>query len=130
MKVNASKTAMLYMSGAMSYKGDAYIYDSAGKNIESGESLKVLGFHFSRRPGVHAHVEALCKRFRRKYWVLYHLRKAGFTDDELARVYRTCLLPVADYCQVVYHPGLTDEQDQAIERLQAGALRCIYGYEY
>ena len=34
-----------------------------------------------------------------------------------------------DYCAVVYHPGLTDEQDQQLERLQSSALRCIYGYE-
>ena len=34
-----------------------------------------------------------------------------------------------DYCAVVYHAGLTDEQDQKLERLQSSALRCIYGYE-
>ena len=72
---------------------------------------------------------ALSKRVRTKYWVLYHLRKAGFSQKELARVYRTCILPVFDYCCVVYHPLLTDEQDQAVKRLQSSALRCIYGYE-
>ena len=30
---------------------------------------------------------------------------------------------------MVYHPVLTDEQDQKVERLQAAALRCIYGYD-
>ena len=97
--------------------------------IESGETMKVLGFTLSRRPGVHAHVQALAKRLRRKYWILYHLKKTGFTQDELAKVYRTCILPVADYCSVVYHSLLTDEQDQVLERIQAGALRAIYGYE-
>ena len=75
------------------------------------------------------HVDALCRRMRGKYWVLYHLKKAGFSDEELCRVYRTCLLPVLDYCCVVYHSLLTDEQDQRIERLQSSALRCIFGYE-
>ena len=91
--------------------------------------MKILGFHLSNRPGVHAHVAALCKRMRRQYWVLYHLRKAGFSDEDLAKVYRTCLLPIVDYCSVAYHAALTDEQDQVIERLQAGALRCIYGHD-
>ena len=127
MKVNSSKTAMLCISGAQSYKANAYIYDAAGEKIESGESMKFLGFHFSRRPGVHAHVEALRKRFRRQYWVLFHLRRSGFREKELARVYRTILLPMADYCAAVYHPMLNDEQDQVVERLQAQALRCIYG---
>ena len=62
-------------------------------------------------------------------WVLRPLRRAGFNKSELATVYRTVVRPVLDYCAVVYHPMLTDEQDQAIERLQAKALKNIYGYQ-
>ena len=89
--------------------------------------MKVLGFHLSDRPGMRAHVDTLKKRFRRQYWTLYHLKTAGFTQDELARVYRTVLRPFLDYCQVVYHSMITDEQDQVIERLQSRALKIIYG---
>ena len=91
--------------------------------------MKVLGYHLSSKASAHAHVAALSKRLRSKYRVLYHLRNAGFTQEELARVYCTCLLPVLDYCAVVYHSVLTDEQDQQIERLQPSALRYIFGYE-
>ena len=58
---------------------------------------------------------------------MYHLKRAGSTNKELSKVYRTVILPVADYCRVVYHPMLTDEQDQLIERLQSRALKCIFG---
>ena len=61
------------------------------------------------------------------YWTLYHLLRAGFNEEELARVYRTIIRPTADYRQVVYHSLLTDEQDQIIERLQSQALKIIYG---
>ena len=61
-------------------------------------------------------------------WVLRHLKIAGFSEPELAVVYRTVIRPALDYCTVVYHPMLTDEQDQAVERMQAQALKCIYGY--
>ena len=54
---------------------------------------------------------------------------AGFNAEELATVYKTITLPVLDYCAVVYHPMLTNEQDQAVERLQAKALKNIYGYK-
>ena len=91
--------------------------------------MKVLHYYLSSRMGAHAHVEALCKKIRRKYWVLYHLQKAGFKDEELAKVYRTCILPVIDYCSVVYHAQLMDELDQIVERLQVGALWCIYGHD-
>ena len=42
-------------------------------------------------------------------------------------MYRTSIRATADYCQVVYHSLITDEQDQIIERLQSKALKCIYG---
>ena len=67
------------------------------------------------------------RRFRQKYWVLLHLRKFGFTESELAKVYRTIVRPVADYCSVIYHSMLTDEQDEQLDQCQAHALRCIYG---
>ena len=62
-------------------------------------------------------------------WVLRHLRLAGFKEAELATVYCTVIRLILDYCAVVYHPMLTDEQDQVVERLQAKALKNIYRYE-
>ena len=35
--------------------------------------------------------------------------------------------PVAEYCAVVFHSQLTDEQDSLLERLQNHALKLIYG---
>ena len=127
MKVNSAKTSMLCISDAMSYKASAFIYDAEGSKIQSSDKMKILGFHFSNKPTMHAHVEALQKRFRCQYWTLFHLKRAGFNEEKLAKVYRTVILPIAYYCQVVYHAMITDEQDQQIERLQSKALKCIYG---
>ena len=61
--------------------------------------------------------------------VLRHLKLAGFTEAEIATVYCTVVRPILDFCTVVYHPMLTDEQDQEVERLQAKALKNIYGFK-
>ena len=90
--------------------------------------MKVLGFHFSREPTVARHVDALCRRFRQKYWVLIHLRKFGFNESELVKVYKSIVRPVADYCSVVYHSMMSDQLDERLERCQQHALRCIFGY--
>ena len=42
-------------------------------------------------------------------------------------MYKTCIRPVFDFCAVVYHPLLNDDQDQLLERLQRQALKVIYG---
>lgn len=59
---------------------------------------------------------------RQKFCVLYHLRG----QEELVKVYLTNIVPIADYCCVVYHSVLTDEQDELLENSQAGALRAIF----
>ena len=128
MVVNKAKTKILYVSDAQTYKAHASLVDSDGNVLQSGETLKVLGFHMDSRPTCHAHKKALQIRMRDTTWVLRHLAVAGFTQEELARVYTTVIRPILDYCAVVYHPMLTDEQDQQVERLQAQALKNIYGY--
>ena len=127
MRVNTAKTNLLVISDALTYDPAVFIEDSQGERIISGEGMKVLGFTFSRRPSVAAHVEALIRRVRRRYWILIHLRTFGFSEDELARVYRTIVRPVFDHCAVVYHSMLTDSQDEELDRCQAHALRYIYG---
>ena len=112
----------------MSYTAQGSLKDADGREMVSGGSLKVLGFHLDSRPTCHAHVEALRRRMRDVTWVLRHLKQAGFREAELAQVYKTIIRPVLDYCAVVYHPMLTNEQDQVVERLQAQALKNIYGY--
>ena len=91
--------------------------------------MKILGFHLGPKPTIHAHVEALQARMRETSWVLRHLKHSGFTESELVTVYKTIILPILDYCCMVYHSQLTDEQDQKIERLQAAALKNIFGYK-
>ena len=129
MKVNSLKTNVLCVNDALSYRPVAYIEDEEGERLalEPEGRLKVLGFHFGDTPTVRLHVQAIRSKFRQRFWTLFHLKKNGFSDEELLTVYKTCVRPVADYCDVVYHSLLTDELDEEMERMQDRALRCIYG---
>ena len=129
MVVNNAKTKIVCMSDANTFKPRAFFLDDNGVKLSSGGSMKVLGFHLDGCPSVHAHVEALRKRMRESVWVLRHLGLSGFTEDELATVYRTVLRPILDFCCVFYHSILTNEQDQIIERLQSQALKNIYEFK-
>ena len=88
--------------------------------------MKLLGFHLSTRPTVG---KALIKCLRTRLWILRHLREAGFTQEELVRVYKSVVRPVHDYMCVVYHAMLTDENDEQIERMQSQTLKSIYGWK-
>ena len=129
MVVNIDKTQMLVVSDSLNYIPEAYIEGKDGELIESSNSMKVLGFHFSNKPTMHAHVNALLKSLRCQYWSLRHLRKVGFSQPELVKIYKSTIRPTADYLDVVYHSLLTEEQDEAIENAQLGALRAIFDYK-
>ena len=129
MVVNTQKTQMLCISDSLNYLPNSFIHDRSGVKIVNNDSMKVLGFMFSNRPNVKMHVDSLCKKFRRKYWMLRHLKLLGFNELELVKTYQCNILPIADYCSVVYHSLLTDEQDEQLENAQVGALRAIFGYK-
>ena len=127
MKINAKKTTMLCICDSQNFKVCSYITDADGGRVDSGDKMKVLGFHFSSRPTVDAYVEVLKRRFRQRYWILRHLRHNGFSQEDLIKVYTALVRPVADYMQEAYHSMLSDRLDEDIERLQTHALKCVYG---
>ena len=129
MIVNSRKTQMLVVSDSLTYTPRAYVEDRDGVRIGSSDSMKVLGFNFSNKPTMHAHVASVLGSVRRKYWGLRHLRKIGFNQSELTEVYKTHIRPTVEYLDVVYHSLLTDEQDEKLENAQLGALRAIFDHK-
>jgi hypothetical protein len=129
MKINVNKTSMLVISAANSFTPVCHIEAGDGSLIKSKpENVRILGFIFSQSPTVHAHVEQIIKKTRRRYWVLRHLKNCGFDERELVLVYQSLVRSVIEYCSNVYHSMLTLDQSKALERLQFQALKCIFGY--
>lgn len=127
MKVNEDKTNLLCISDSLSYVPKTYIEDNSGTRIDCSTTPKILGFEFSDKPTVSRHVDAVLKKFRQKYWSLRHLKRFGMDQKDLVLVYLSSIVPLADYCDYVYHSMLTDEQDERLENAQVGALRVIFG---
>ena len=127
MKVNTEKTAMVCVSDSLSYEAEAFILDGDGERIGCQKKIKALGMVFGSRPTMDLQVECVVKKMRQRFWTLRNLKKNGFSDEELVKVYTTIIRPVMDYGSVVYHSSLTDEQDELLERQQNQALKCIYG---
>ena len=127
MKVNEMKTKLLCIAENLNYTPKVFIEGNSGEKIECGESVRILGFDFSNKPTVHLHVNGILRRLRRRFWMLRHLKKFGMNEENLVKVYTSSVVPIADYCDYVYHSMLTDEQDELLENAQAGALRVIFG---
>ena len=103
------------------------MYDAEENRIGCQQQMKALGLVFGSAPTMNLQVKRIKKGVRQRYWTLRNLKRNGFTVPELLKVYTTMIRPVAKYDAPVFHSSLTDEQDEAIERLQNHALKCIYG---
>ena len=119
------------MSGASSYAISTFIRNPTSRNskIISGNSMKILGFHFDSDPTIDYNMSMLFKKFRKRLWLLRNLKKARASAGDLVDCYCCFLRSVLDYCCNVYHPMLSKTQSNALENLQFTALKIIFGYD-
>ena len=130
MKINASKTKALLISELKSYAPTAHFFDVDGNPVRAGDGMKILGVHFSSDPGMAAQVADIKRKFTSRIWALRHLGRLGMSKPDLLAVYKSTILPMHDYCSTVYNSSLTLTQSGQLERLQAMALKAIYGFDH
>ena len=129
MKINNNKTRLLCISAAKSYVPNTFFNTPDGHKIESLESIKVLGFHFDRSPNFRENMRVIQRKFKSRVWALRHLKKNGFNQQELVKVYKTMVHPIVDYCLSVYHDLIAEYDGHELERIQMQAFKCIFGWK-
>ena len=127
MSINEKKTQLLCMNQAVNYEVSAFVRID-GEEVKSGESLKILGFKLGRRGDMGEQVKAMKRRFAASVWIVRHLKGAGIDNQKITAVYCSMIRAQIEYAAVVYGPLLTAVQSAAVERLQAMALRTIWGW--
>ena len=126
MKINPTKTQVLCISSAANMDTNSFIRVE-GRKIHGGKELKVLGFWFNNSPSVGLHVEKMLAKTRARLWSLRKLKANGLAENDLHKTYTTYIRPILDYAVPTYHSQLTAEQASEIERLQAVAMKIVYG---
>ena len=129
LKINCKKTQIICISGVHETEQHTYIDAMNEERIESQTSLKILGFHFGTKPTVEAHINELKKKYRRRAWIIRHLKRAGLDVEDLVKLYKALLRPVLDYASPIYHPMLNAKLSKQVEDLQRNTLKTIFGYD-
>ena len=128
MRVNCSKTQMLCISPDNGCDSSTRIQVS-GQDIESVDSVKLLGFCLGSRPDMSHQVAFIKKKFRMKLWSLIHLKSAGIVGRHLFDLYACFVRPVIETNSVIYHSLLTREQCGEIELMQRKVLKICFGFD-
>lgn len=123
MSVNASKCATMLVTASHS---QAAAKVTAGDiTIPLVESIKLLGVTVQSDLKWDTHVQnMISKANSRKYFVLV-LKRAGVGQEDLVKAYCTFIRPTLEYAVQVWHPGLSEDQSDLIERVQRQVLRTI-----
>ena len=128
MRINTKKTQLLGISPRNGCLTRATLNVGESEPAKSIDQLKLVGFHFGSDPGVGTHIREIHAKFKRRIWMLFHLKKAGIEGVNLYRLYCCYIRSVIEYCSPVYHPMLNGGQVLTLERIQRAALRICFGH--
>ena len=126
MRVNSKKTQLLCIHDNKFNEINSYIRTRTD-NINSGSTLKILGFNFNNNPSATHHVLGVIQNFYNKLWTLRFLKRSGLARADLIKVYYTIILPSVEYCSIVYGPLIPGYVSDRLEAVQKKAMKIVYG---
>ncbi len=127
MLLNVSKTKeMIVHFGRRESNSVPPMLTAHGSNIERTTSFKLLGVYFSSDLSWGTHVSFILKKSAKRFYVLYHLVRAGVDWHDIIAVYCSLIRSILEYACPVWHPGLTVGQSNDLESVQRRALRIVF----
>ena len=72
----------------------------------------------------------LCIRTYAHVPILSKFKYAGLHTSEVLNIYKLFIRSIVEYCSVVYHSSLTQDQDRRIENIQRVCLKVILDKDY
>ena len=129
MKLNKDKTkVMLFNTANQSDFMPEIAVD--GKNLEVVEEFKLLGVMISSNLKWEANTDYITKKAYKRLWMIRRLKNLGMNTKSLVKVFTTQIRSVLEFGAVTWHPMLTKENSNSIERVQRSALAIILSPDY
>ena len=94
--------------------------------VEHVNSAKLLGVMLSSDLKWNEHVAYIVKKSLRRLYMLRFLKRANADKKTLITVYRTCIRPILEYCNQIWHFNTPEYLSNDIERIQRRALKIIH----
>ena len=125
-KLNAAKSSYIVHTRMKEKVATRFTLDNSF--IERKSSAKILGVWVGENPSCwKKNTKEILKRSYAGMSMITKLKYAGLSQKKLINIYCLFVRSAAEYCSVVWHENLTQEQSNAIERIQVVALKIILG---
>jgi len=97
-----------------------------GKQIDRVDTFKLLGVTIRSDLSWAAHVSYILNKVSKRMYCIRYLVRAGVRESDTITVYTSIIRSMLEYACPVWHPGLSVEQSNEIERVQKRCLKLIY----
>ena len=95
------------------------------------KSYRLLGIWLDDDMKWSTNTDYITKKAAKRLYLLRKLKNYGASKDDLKSFYCATIRSIVEYGAQIWHENLTNEQHDAIERIQKRALRIIYpGLKY
>ena len=123
MMINASKCSSMLVTATRSPRAaEVSVNDTA---IPYVEAFNLLGVTIQSSLKWNLHIDNMVSKANsRKYFVIV-LKRASPGQKDLVKAYCTSIRPVMEYTVHVWHPDVTQSQNEQIERVQKQVLRVV-----
>ena len=102
----------------------------ADHHLEVVNKVKLLGVTIQNDLKWGSQVDNIMKKANGKMYMLRKLKAAGLNSQELLTVYKGYIRPLLEYAAPLWHPGLTQQQVDQVEKIQKRVCKHILGRDY
>ena len=99
-------------------------------NLEQQKAICFLGIWITEDLSWQKNTEEICIKAYKRVSLLTKLKYVGVKTNDLIDVYKLFIRSCLEYCNIVFHSRLTQNQTKMIENLQVLSLKIICGDDY
>ena len=129
MELNASKTKFMVVNFTRNFKFNTRI-KLEDKPLEEVNECRLLGVTITNQLSWNRNTEIIVKKANTRMIMLQKLYEFNLPTDEMINIYLLYIRSIVEYCCVVWHSSITEEDCASIERVQKTALRIILREDY
>ena len=129
MALNASKTKYMVINFTKNFQFNTRI-KLDNTLLQEVEECRLLGLTISNQLSWNQNTHNIVKKANMRMIILHKLYDFNLPTEELLDIYILFIRCMVEYCCVVWHSSITEEECTDIERVQKTALRIILGDTY
>jgi hypothetical protein len=129
MALNKTKTKFMVINFTKKFQFSTRI-TLDGTPLEEVTECKLLGVTINNQLTWHQNTENMIKKANTRMLILHKLYEFNLPEGEMVNIYILFIRSIVEYCCVVWHNSITEEESNHIERVQKVALRIILKEDY